>query len=99
MASKKRGKVFRLRLAPYRDPVTMRMVGDSGCVEVRGVDSYAQYGENEGDLAMFVVVDSSGAQVFSCPLERVVECISEGNLVGKEKASPPHGSTLKAITG
>jgi len=85
MASRKKGKVFKLRLAPYRDPVTMRLMGESDTVQIRGVDSYAQYGDNEGDYSMFVVVDSAGAQVFSCPLERVIECLSVGNLINKER--------------
>jgi hypothetical protein len=89
MATRKKDKEFRLRLAPYRDPITMKLMdtaASGACTHtVRGVDAYAKYGESDGDLAMFVVLDVDGTHVFSCPLERVIECVSEGNLIRKEK--------------
>ena len=99
-AKKQTARTFRVRLTPARDLTTGKALGDCQIVHVSASSAVTIYGDQEGDSAVLQLIDGAEAVVFTCPLDRLIDCLAVGNLISETSFAPterrmtvvPHGS-------
>lgn len=80
-------RTFRVRLTPARDLTTGKAIGECQECLVNAASAVTVYAEQEGDTSVLALIDGAEAVVFTCPLDRLIDCVAVGNIVSERTFS------------